>query len=374
MIYLDANATTPLDPEVLNAMMPCLSEFHGNPSSGHAAGRKTRAAIDNARDEIAALLKCKPSEIVFTSGGTESNNIAILGLARTLPGKHIVTCATEHHAVLHPLEYLEQHEDYTITRLPVSADGTLDPATLEAALTPNTAFVSLMTANNETGVQHPFQTISKICKSRGILFHSDAIQSFGKEHVTTEHFDLLSLAAHKFYGPKGSGILFIRGGLPLRSIQFGGSQEGQRRAGTENPAAIVGLAKAASLAVSRLQEDSNHTAKLRNLFETNLLQALPELHINGASAPRIPNTTSITFPSSDAESLLMGLDMEGICASSGSACMVGSLQPSHVLLAMGHPPHRAASTLRFSFSRTNTEAEIHQTIQKIALVWKRLKN
>ncbi|MEK0446776.1 MAG: hypothetical protein RLZZ399_2097, partial [Verrucomicrobiota bacterium] len=345
MIYLDANATTPLDPTVLEAMLPTLQHQHGNPSSGHQAGRITRAAIDSARDSLASLLRCRPNELIFTSSGTESDNLAILGTARASKSKHLVTCVTEHHAVLHAFDHLEKHEGFSVTRLPVGADGRLDPASLEAALRTDTALVSLMTANNETGVLHPIAEISTLCRKHGVPFHSDAVQSFGKEPLETTPFDLLSLAAHKFHGPMGGGLLFVRGGLPLTPLHLGGAQEGQRRSGTENTPAIVGLASAATLATARLAEDSPRLAQLRDRLENGLLERCPGLVVNGAPQHRLPNTTNVTFPSSDSESLLMALDLEGVCASSGSACMVGSLQPSHVLMAMGISPARANRSL-----------------------------
>ena len=373
MIYLDANATTPLAPEVLDAMLPYLREHHGNPSSGHRSGRETRAAIDSARDSLAALLACRPNELVFTSSGTEADNLAILGLARTTKGKHLITCATEHHAVLHTFEYLEKHEGYSVSYLPVGTDGRLDPATLANAFRPDTAFVSIMTANNETGVLHPIAEISRLCRERGVLFHSDAVQSFGKEPLQTAPFDLLTIAAHKFSGPKGAGLLFIRGGLPLKSIQLGGAQEGQRRAGTENTPAIVGMAVAAQLATSRMAVDCANLTTLRDQLESGLQTTCNDLTFNGSREHRLANTTNVTFPGSDAESLLMALDMEGVCASSGSACMVGSLQASHVLLAMGLPHARAGSSLRFSLCRSTTAEEIHDTVRKVGRVWHRLR-
>ncbi|MEI6715163.1 MAG: cysteine desulfurase family protein [Verrucomicrobiota bacterium] len=373
MIYLDSNATTSLDPEVLEAMLPYLREHHGNPSSGHRSGRETRAAIDSARDSLAALLRCRPNELVFTSSGTEADNLAILGLARTTNGRHIISCATEHHAVLHTLEYLEKHEGYSVTLLPVASDGRLEPAALKDAFRADTAFVSIMTANNETGVLHPIKEISELCRERGVLFHSDGVQSFGKETLEAAPFDLLSIAAHKFYGPKGAGLLFIRGGLPIKSIQLGGAQEGQRRAGTENTPAIVGMAKAAELALAKMPEENVRLKSLRDALESGLGEQCDGLTFNGSREHRLSNTSNVTFPGSDAESLLMALDMEGVCASSGSACMVGSLQASHVLLAMGLPHARAGSSLRFSLCRTTTETEIHETIRKVGRVWERLR-
>lgn len=373
MIYLDANATTALDPEALEAMLPFLHLHHGNPSSGHHAGRQTRAAIDSARDTFAALLRCRPNEIIFTSSGTESDNLAILGTAHVSRGRHLVTCQTEHHAVLHPFDRLEASGQFEVTRLPVDSEGRLDPAQLEHALRPDTALVSIMTANNETGVQHPIAEISALCRARGIPFHSDAIQSLGKEPLEAGPFDLLSLASHKFHGPHGAGVLFLREGLAIRPTQIGGAQEGDRRAGTENTAAIVGMAAAARLAVERQQEDALRLCALRDQFEQALAERCPGVTFNGHRAHRVANTSNVTFPGSDSESLLMALDMEGVCASSGSACMVGSPRPSHVLLAMGRTPARAKSSLRFSLCRTTTAEEILETVRKVGRVWDRLR-
>lgn len=374
MIYLDANATTPLDPEVLESMLPSLALHYGNPSSSHFAGRQTRALIDTARDELAALLGCKSHELIFTSGGTESDNLAILGLARAhvRKGRHLITCQTEHHAVLHAFAHLEAKEGFSVTKLGVDASGQIDPQSLQAALRPDTTLVSLMSANNETGVRHPTKTLSEMCRNAGVLFHSDAVQSFGKEPVEIADFDALSLAAHKFYGPKGAGLLYLKGGIMLEAVQLGGSQEGQRRPGTENPASIVGMAAAARLALARMGEDSKRITRLRDHLEAGILARCEGVTVNGSREHRICNTVNVSFPSSDAESLLMSLDLEGVCASSGSACMVGSMQPSHVLEAMGVPAHRAASAVRFSLGRTITQDDIDATIGKVGRVWDRL--
>jgi cysteine desulfurase len=374
MIYLDANATTPVDPLVLEAMLPCLSQHFGNPSSTHYAGRQSRALIDSSRDTLASLLGCKSHELIFTAGGTESDNLAILGLARAhaSKGRHLITCATEHHAVLHAFDFLEKREGFSVTRLPVNPDGTIDPASLQAAIRHETTLVSLMTANNETGVRHPIAALSAICRASGVLFHSDAVQSFGKEPLDLSLFDALTLAAHKFYGPKGAGLLFLKSGVTIDALQLGGTQEGQRRPGTENPAAIVGMAAAAQVAMERLSHDAATLGPLRDHLEHGLLSRCAGVWVNGARAPRLWNTSSITFPSSDAESLLMALDLEGVCASSGSACMVGSMQPSHVLEAMGLPSPRAGSSLRFSLGRSITMEAIDLAVQKVGRVWDRL--
>jgi cysteine desulfurase len=355
-------------------MLPSLSLHYGNPSSSHFAGRQTRALIDTARDQLASLLGCKSHELIFTSGGTESDNLAILGLARAhaRKGRHLITCHTEHHAVLHAFEHLEAKEGFSVTKLGVDASGRVDPQALEEALRTDTTLVSIMSANNETGVKQPVQTLSEICRKAGVLFHSDAVQSFGKEPVEIVHFDALSLAAHKFYGPKGAGLLYLKGGTTMDAVQLGGTQEGQRRPGTENPPAIVGMATAARLALARMDEDAMRIAPLRDRLEAGILARCEGVTINGAGGHRIGNTVNVSFPASDAESLLMSLDLEGVCASSGSACMVGSMQPSHVLQAMGVPTRLAASAVRFSLGRTITQDDIDATIGKVGRVWDRL--
>ncbi len=375
MIDLDANATTPLDEAALEAMLPCLREHHGNPSSSHHAGRQSRAVIDSSRDTLAELLGCRSHELIFTGSGTESDNLAILGLARAYAskGRHLVTCQTEHHAVLHAFDYLEAHEGFRVTRLGVEPDGTLCPETLQAALRPDTTLVSLMSANNETGVCHPMEALSGVCRAAGVLFHCDGVQSFGKERLNTALFDALSIAAHKFYGPKGAGLLYLRGGLSLQPVQLGGAQESQRRPGTENAAAIAGMAAAARVAISRMDADAQRIEPLRNLLETRIKENCAGVELNGTLARRLWNTVNVTFPGSDAESLLMALDMEGVWASSGSACMVGSMQPSHVLQAMGRSPARAASSIRFSMGRSVTMEAVEAASQKVERVWNRLR-
>jgi cysteine desulfurase len=375
MIDLDANATTPLDESALEAMVSCLRECHGNPSSSHHAGRQSRAVIDSARDTLASLLGCRPHEIIFTGSGTESDNLAILGLARAhaSKGRHLVTCRTEHHAVLHAFEDLESHEGYSVTRLEVDSEGTLAPESLRQALRPDTTLVSLMSANNETGVCHPVAALSEVCRSAGVLFHCDGVQSFGKEALDPSLFDALSIAAHKFYGPKGVGLLYLRSGLPLQPVQLGGAQESQRRPGTENAAGIAGMAAAARLALERMETDAARIEPLRNLLETRIAAHCPGVEFNGTRARRLWNTTNVTFPGSDAETLLMALDMEGVGASSGSACMVGSMQPSHVLQAMGRSPARAGSSIRFSMGRSTTLETVEAASATVERVWNRLR-
>jgi cysteine desulfurase len=375
VIDLDANATTPLDEAALEAMLTCLRGCHGNPSSIHHAGRQSRAVIDSARDALAGLLGCRPHELIFTGSGTESDNLAILGLARahSPKGRHVVTCQTEHHAVLHAFDYLEAHEGFSVTRLGVDSNGALSPEALEAALRPDTTLVSVMSANNETGVCHPLEALSKVCRAAGVLFHCDGIQSFGKEPLDLSLFDALSLAAHKFYGPKGVGALYLRSGIAIQSLQLGGAQESQRRPGTENAAGIAGLAAAARVALERMEADARRVKPLRDLLEERIGANCPGVEFNGVQSRRLWNTSNVTFPGSDAESLLMALDMEGVWASSGSACMVGSMQPSHVLQAMGRCPARAGSSIRFSLGRSITLEAVEAASSKIERVWNRLR-
>ena len=374
MIYLDYNATTPLAPEVFDAMRPYLDRHFGNASSIHAAGREARAAVDDARDRIARVLGAKSHEIVFTSGGTESDNLAIIGLARALAGrgKHVVTCATEHHAVLHACDFLEKREGFRVTRLPVDARGHIDLQQLRDAIDDATTLVSMMSANNETGTIHPVTEIAGICRERGALFHSDAIQSFGKEPLLARDFDALSLAAHKFHGPKGAGILHLGSGISIERLQHGGSHENERRAGTENVAAIMGMAHAAELALRDIDTERTRQAALRDRLWQGVREAFPAAVMNGDPNARLANTLNVSFPGLDGESLLINLDLAGICASSGSACMVGSIVPSHVLIAMGAPADLARATVRFSLGKKTTSEEIEATIRQLPAIFARL--
>ena len=374
VIYLDYNATSRMAGEALEAMLPYLRERYGNPSSIHAAGRVGRAAIDDARDRLARLLGAKPHEIVFTGGGTESDNLAIIGLARSFAskGKHLISCTTEHHAVLHAFEYLQKREGFRVTWLPVDAGGRIDLQQLADALTPQTTLVSIMSANNETGVLQPVREIGKLCRERGVLFHCDAIQSFGKEPVHCAHFDALSLAAHKFHGPKGAGVLWLHAGISIERLQFGGSHENERRAGTENVAGIAGMAAAAELALAGMDSEQPREAALRDRLWHGVKQAFPGAVMNGDTGRRLANTLNVSFPGLDGESLLINLDLAGICASSGSACMVGSVQPSHVLLAMGVAPELARSTVRFSLGKETTAQEIETAVSRLPEIFARI--
>jgi cysteine desulfurase len=360
MIYLDYNATTPLCDPAREAMLPYLDRFFGNPSSVHAAGRETRAAIDNARDKLAALLHVKSHELIFTGGGTESCNLAVLGLAHrsSSGGGHIICNKAEHHAVLNAVEHLEKCECFEVTWLNVSRGGIIDLDQLADVIRPDTRLVSIMTANNETGVIQPMCEISQICRERGVLLHSDMVQSFGKIGTDLSLVDAASFAAHKFYGPKGVGLLFLRGGLSIQPIMFGGAHENERRPGTENVAAIVGMAAAAEWTLHGREQEQEREARLRDELWTRIAQNVPDAKQNGANAPRLANTLNVSLLGIDSEMLLIALDLEGVCASSGSACMVGSVVASHVLLAMGLPMENARSAVRFSLGKWTTTDEI----------------
>jgi cysteine desulfurase len=363
MIYLDYNATTPLCDAAREAMEPYFANNFGNASSIHRAGRNARAAVDNARDKIAALIKAKPNEIVFTGGGTESCNLAVLGLARCRSdgGGHIICEKTEHHAVLHAVEHLEKHEGFEVTWLDVSSDGIVDLDQLTKSIRPETRLVSIMSANNETGVIQPLREISKICRERGVLLHSDCVQAFGKIDVDMSLVDAASFAAHKFYGPKGVGFLFLRSGLSLQPVLFGGSHENQRRPGTENVPAIAGMAAAAESVLPNQQTEQDRQLRLRDELWNLISQNVPDAKLNGENAPRIANTLNVSLLGVDSEMLLIALDLKGVCASSGSACMVGSVSASHVLLAMGLPVERARSAVRLSLGKQTITEEIAAT-------------
>ncbi|HYR23747.1 MAG TPA: cysteine desulfurase family protein [Chthoniobacterales bacterium] len=374
MIYLDYNATTPLCDAAREAMLPYFSQHFGNPSSIHRAGRNARAVVDNARDKIAALIKAKPNEIVFTSGGTESCNLAVLGLARCKMdgGGHVICEKTEHHAVLHAVEHLEKHENFEVTWLDTSDDGIVDLDQLAKSIRPETRLVSIMTANNETGVIQPMKEISKICRERGVLLHSDCVQAFGKIDIDISLVDAASFAAHKFYGPKGAGFLFIRSGLSLQPVLFGGSHENQRRPGTENVPAIAGMAAAAEFVLSNRQAEQDRLSKLRDELWNLVSQNVPDAKLNGEDAPRLANTLNVSLLGIDSEMLLIALDLKGVCASSGSACMVGSVSASHVLLAMDLPIERARSAVRLSLGKQTTAEEIAGAGKVVAEIVERL--
>ncbi|MEP6822675.1 MAG: cysteine desulfurase family protein [Chthoniobacterales bacterium] len=375
MIYLDYNATTPLCAPARDAMRPYLDQHFGNPSSIHAAGREARAAIDEARDRLARLLGAKPGELVFTGSGTEANNLAVLGLARSQAerGRHLICSTAEHHAVLHACEHLQKREGFEVTFLPVDRDGLVDLAQLVSAIRPETTLVSIMSANNETGVVQPLREISDACRERGVLSHSDMVQSFGKQPTNLELVDAASFAAHKFYGPKGAGLLFLRAGLAIESIQFGGSHENQRRPGTENVPAIAGMAAAADWALSGCEEEQSRQAALRDCLWGKISQNFPSTRLNGGAAPRLANTLNVSFPGVSSETMLMALDLEGVGVSSGSACMVGSVTASHVLLAMGAGEEMAGSAVRFSLGKQTTPEEIEEAGEIVTRVLQRLQ-
>ncbi|PYJ22236.1 MAG: cysteine desulfurase NifS [Verrucomicrobia bacterium] len=374
MIYLDYNATTPLCDAAREAMLPYLGRQFGNPSSVHAAGREARAAIDNARDNLAALLRAKPHELIFTSGGTESCNLAVLGLAQcqSSRGGHIVSNKAEHHAVLNALEHLEKHLDFEVTWLNIAENGMIDLDQLADSIRSETRLVSIMTANNETGVIQPMREISQICRECGVLLHSDMVQAFGKIDTDLSLLDAASFAAHKFCGPKGAGFLFLRSGLSIQPIMFGGAHENERRPGTENVAAIAGMAAAADWALRDRADEQNREAQLRDELWRRIAEIFPEAQQNGEISHRLANTLNASFTGIDSETMLMALDLEGVCASSGSACMVGSVVASHVLLAMGLSMERASSAVRFSLGKQTTAKEIGDTAEAMDRITSRL--
>jgi cysteine desulfurase len=375
MVYLDYNATTPLAPEALAAMMPFLRDAFGNASSIHAAGRQSRAAVDDSRERLAGLLGVKAHEIIFTSGGTEACNLAVLGIARAHAprGRHLITAATEHHAVLHAFEHLKHHEGFELTVLPVDGLGRVDPEDLKAALRRETVLASVMHANNETGTIQPIEELAAICREHRVCFHTDAIQTFGKLSVRPNDLGAaaVSLAAHKFYGPQGAGALYLRSGVAIARIVHGGSHENTRRPGTENVAAIAGMATAAEIAESKRTTDQIRLSALRDRLWDGIRRNFPRAVPNGHPVLRLANTLNVSFPGLDGEALLIGLDLEGVCASSGSACMVGSVHPSHVLLAMGADPKLASSTVRFSFGTHTTDSHIEHCLRALATVVER---
>src|SRR5437762_4984830 len=364
MIYLDYNATTPLCQAAGDAMRPFLGENFGNPSSIHAAGRNARAVIDDSRDRLARLLGAKPHELIFTSGGTEANNLAILGLSRSRAtrGRHVISYRTEHHAVLNTIEHLQKREGFEVTWLETLPSGLIDLQELAEAIRDDTAVVSIMQANNETGVIQPLAQISNICRRRGALLHSDMVQSFGKIPTDLALVDSASFAAHKFYGPKGAGLLFLRSGIPIDPIHFGGAHENQRRPGTENVAAIAGMAAAAEFVEQDRADEQERERKLRDHFWDEISRQILSAVTNGDSATRLANTLNVSFPDLDSETMLMALDLEGICASSGSACMVGSVVASHVLLAFGLPLKLEKSAVRFSLGKFTTAQQIDAAV------------
>jgi cysteine desulfurase len=375
-IYADHAATTPLRDEVLEAMLPHFGTYGFNASSLHAEGRAARSALDDARARTARLLGAKASEIVFTGGGSEADNLAILGAARAARGRgrHAITAATEHHAVLHAFEVLRE-DGFDVTVLPVDGDGRIDPSVFAAAFRPDTTLVSLMLANNELGTLHPIAELARIARARvpGIVVHTDAVQAPGRVplDVGALGVDLLSLSAHKFYGPKGVGMLYVRRGTPLASLVVGGGQEHGLRAGTENVAGIVGFARAFELAVAELPAETQRLRALRDGFEA-AAAAIPGTRVNGAGADRLPNVSSIAFPDADATALLVNFDLAGVAVSAGSACAAGSTEPSHVLNAIGAPAWARTGTLRFSFGKLTSREDVERLKAMLPLLAVRL--
>jgi len=368
-IYFDHNATTPVHPDVAEVMVRVLREHYGNASSVHRLGQEAKAVLDEARTSVATLIGAEPSELVFTSGGTEADNLAIRGVAEALEPtgrRHLIATAIEHEAVLVTLKALARR-GWRTTLLPVGLTGIVEPGALEDALTDDTAVVSVMHANNELGTVQPVAELARLAHARGALLHTDAVQSIGKLRVDARELgvDLLALSAHKFNGPKGAGALWIRRGTRLTPILTGGKHERTRRAGTENVPAIAGLGAAARLAMAKGAAEGERVAVLRDRLEEGILARVPGTVVNGAREPRVPNTTNISFERVEAESLLIALDLEGIAVSTGAACSSGTLEPSHVLRAMGLPTHRAQNSIRFSLGAGNTEEEVDYLLEKL---------
>lgn len=373
--YFDNNATTRLAPEVLEAMLPFLTEHWGNPSSAYRFGNQLAAHVESAREKIAALIGAEPREVVFTSCGTESNNTALHSALLSQPGKrHIVTTAVEHSATLNFAKSM-QRQGCNVTFLPVDADGSLDLGLLEQSIRPDTAVVSVMWANNETGILFPIEEIAAICRSKGALVHTDAVQAAGKVpiNVRAAGVDFLSLSAHKLHAPKGVGMLFVRRRVPFHSYIIGGHQERGRRGGTENVAGMVAFGRAAELAGQSIHEENTRVRRLRDHLEKSILSLIPGTRRNGPQEPRTPNTSNIAFEDVEAEAVLLLLDQVGICASSGSACTTGSLEPSHVLTAMGIEPLLARSSVRFSLGIYNTEAEVDRLLKHLPSIISKLR-
>ena len=367
-IYLDHNATTPVDPQVVAAMLPFLTEIYGNASSIHSYGQQARAAVEQARESVARLVGARAAEIVFTSGGTEADNLAILGVVRASRAerKHVITSQIEHHAVLNACQALES-EGVEVTYLPVSPDGVVDPAAVRAALKPHTVLVSVMLANNELGTIQPIAEIAEIAAEASVPFHTDAVQAAGKLPLDVSRLgvNLLSLSGHKLYAPKGVGALYVRAGTHIAPIAFGGHHERDRRPGTENVSGLVALGRAAELALDRLATEPARIAALRDRFERELLVRISDVRVNGAGAPRVANTSNVTFSFIEGESLVIALDLKGVSCSTGAACSSGAIEPSHVLTAIGLAPQEARASLRYSFGHANTEADVDAALDAL---------
>ena len=377
-IYFDHNATTPVEPLVAEAVARALGDCFGNASSVHTFGQAAKAAIDEGRAAVGELVGGQPAEVIFTSGGTEADNLAIRGAAEaseTAGRRRLIASAVEHEAVLNTFKALAKR-GWSTTLLPVDRDGVVDPAELEAAITDDTALVSVMHANNEIGTIQPIRELARIARAHRALFHTDAVQSAGKLplNVGALEVDLLSISAHKFNGPKGIGALWMRRGSRLVAAMTGGRQERNRRAGTENVPGIVGLGVAARLAITKLASEAARLAGVRDQLEAAVLERIPRTAVNGARDQRVPNTTNISFDGVEAEALLIALDLEGVAVSTGSACSSGTLEPSHVLKAMGFPPHRAQNSIRFSLGLGNTAAQVERVIEILPRVVAKLRS
>lgn len=376
IVYMDHAATTYAAPEVVEAMLPYFSEKFGNPSSVYGIGQENKAAVDAARAKVAAAINAEPNEIYFTAGGTESDNWALKGVAfaNIRKGKHIITTAVEHHAVLHAAEWL-QSQGFEVTYLPVDQYGMVSPADVEKAIRPDTILISVMYANNEVGTIQPIAEIGAIARAHGIYFHTDAVQAVGHVpiDVKAEHIDMLSLSGHKFYGPKGIGVLYIRRGVRIQNLLHGGAQESRHRAGTENVAGIVGLGAAIERAVAAMPEESARLTAMRDHMIRELLK-IPASHLNGHPTQRLPNNVNITFEYIEGEGILLLLNMFGICASTGSACNSASLEPSHVLTAMGVPHEIAHGSVRLTLGERNTEEDVSYVLEKLPEVVRKLRS
>lgn len=377
-LYLDHNATTAVDPAVIGAMLPFFSVEFGNASSIHTFGQRARAAVETAREQVAALLNARPQEIVFTSGGTESDNHAIFGVAQALlpgrPGSHIITATIEHEAVLNACQALEK-QGVTVTYLPVNSEGLIHLDELRRALRPETVLITIMHANNELGTIQPLAEIGHIAREADVYFHTDAVQSAGKIPVDVKslQLDLVSISGHKFYAPKGVGALFIKSGTHLRQLLYGGHHQRGFRPGTENVAGIVGLGKAAELARVSLEKDAVRISRLRDTLEHGILARVPDSRVNSANAPRTPNTSNILFSGLEGEALVIALDLKGLACSTGAACSSGAIEPSHVLTAIGLPASEARASIRFSLGRHTTESEIAAALELVPVAVAQLR-
>ena len=375
-IYLDSNATTPMRPEVVAAMIPVFTKDYGNPSSIHWFGQQAKSMLDDARAQVARLIHAETSEIVFLSGGTEADNLAIRGIAESQKsrGRHIITSKIEHHAVLHTCRDLEK-QGYEVSWLGVSSGGLVDPEDVRRAIRPDTILISIMHANNEIGTIQPIEEIGRIALAADIYFHSDGVQSTGKIPVDVKklNVDLYSISAHKIHGPKGVGALFIKKGTPVKPLLTGGGHERNRRSGTENVAGIVGFGIAAKMAREGLESEMTHVRELRDRLESELKKRIELIHVNAENAPRLPNTSNIMVDFAEGEGLVISLDLKGVAVSTGSACSSGSLEPSHVLIAIGKTPDEAHGSLRFSLNSTNTAEEVDYVVDVLPRIVERLR-